>query len=292
MIIVLANNKGGVGKTTISVNLASGLAAAGYPTLLIDGDDDRCTTDYFGGRGFEAAHVGKRTIADVVLAPAGGVVGAVLPPVDLSAYAHLLPPHLRCGDPQPLHIVAGTQELADAPAAWANVHSAPVSKFEHAVRHALRQAEGGAQSYPFVIVDMGPGWNPVTRSFLVAADSVIIPLEPAKLSIEALGRVRGRIDRIASSRESAGAPAQLAIDGVLLSRFRPERRTQQAHAEGLRQACAQATLPFLQCPIVDSELVEAAADQRLPVWAIAPSDPASQAFFQLIGHVIASRRAA
>jgi hypothetical protein len=55
----------------------------------------------------------------------------------------------------------------------------------------------------------------------------------------------------------------------------------------LRQACAQAGLPFLDCAIVDSEVVEEATDARLPVWAIAPNDPASQAFFQLISYLIA-----
>ena len=281
MITACDNKKGGVGKTTKAFHLAMFLAALGLRVLLLDLDSDRCLTDMLFGDFFEAHKQHKQTILDVLANPSAGIAGAVVP-YDLSQITPALPPYLAQipGAPTPraggkLDVITGSEELSDAPERFVRMCAhQPVGVFNAVLAWMLRQPMVTAH-YDAVVIDIGPGWDEVTRAGLLAADYVVVPVEPASLSLDAFRRYRRRIEAANRMRGEAGIAGQTQLAGVLLSRVDPSLELHRQVAETLPRRLRDAGIPTFTAQIPVSNAILATPATHMPAWATHPANDAS-----------------
>jgi chromosome partitioning protein len=183
-IIAIANQKGGVGKTTTAINLAASLAVLEYKTLLVDGDPQANSTT---GNGFDLKNV-QLSLYDCMVnetAAAQAILETETPNLDL------LPSHLD--------LVGAEIELINHPSR------------ENVMRKAL---EAELNNYDFIIIDCSPSLGLITVNALAAADSVLIPVQCEYFALEGLGKLLNTI-KIVQTRINAN----LKIEGILMTMY-------------------------------------------------------------------------
>jgi chromosome partitioning protein len=185
-VIAVANQKGGVGKTTTAINVAAGLAAAGHPILLVDVDPQGNATSGVGLKGQSA--------------PAGTIYDALMsddPTRDSSAF--VLPTALAN-----LSIVPATRDLAGA-----EIELISMTARDRRLRTFLEPLRS---QYRFLIVDCPPSLGLLTLNALVAADTVLIPLHCEYFALEGLADLVATLRRV-----RAALNPSLDIEGVVLT---------------------------------------------------------------------------
>ena len=190
-IVAIANQKGGVGKTTTAVNLSACLAEQGKKVLLVDADPQGNSTS---GLGLKKEGDGK-SIYDVLINEVS---------VD-DATKDTMIPTLKL---LPAHI-----SLAGAEVELVNMLAR-----EQILKRALNATQGG---YDYIFIDCPPSLGLLTLNALTAADSVLIPLQSEFFALEGLGQLLATIKRIKLSLNPG-----LKIKGILLTMF--DRRTNLA----------------------------------------------------------------
>ena len=185
-VLVVANQKGGVGKTTTAINLGTALAAVGERVLLIDSDPQGNASTGLGvGRALR-----KKTLYDVLMggeAVLGAVVKTAVPGLDL------LP-----SDPD----LSGVElELAQQP------------RRSFKLRDALAPLKAGAD-YSYVLIDCPPSLSLLTVNAMAAADAVLVPLQCEFFALEGLTQLMRTIDLVRGSLNPS-----LEIQGVVLTMY-------------------------------------------------------------------------
>ncbi len=179
-VLALANQKGGVGKTTTAVNLAASLAASEHPTLLVDLDPQGNASSAFGIRDPDLqiydALIGKHVIKDAAR------------PTELSH----------------LHVVPAGVDLVGA-----EIELVSTLHRERRLEMALADAR---HDYDFVLVDCPPSLGLLTLNALTAADGVLIPLQCEYYALEGLARLLQTLDRVRRDLNPA-----LRVEGILLT---------------------------------------------------------------------------
>src|SRR5438094_2391079 len=184
-VVAIANQKGGVGKTTTAVNLAASLAGAERKTLLIAGDPHANSSS---GVGIERDRI-RHSLYDVLLDGR---------PLSGTRFPHVHFPFLD--------LVPATQDLVGAELELVNV-----SARESRMRRALDEVR---EEYHYVIIDCPPSLGLITLNMLAAADSVVIPIQCEYYALEGLSQLLNTIKLVQRNFNPA-----LAIEGVLLTMY-------------------------------------------------------------------------
>jgi chromosome partitioning protein len=183
-IIAIANQKGGVGKTTTSVNLGAGMASLGKRVLLVDIDPQGNTTS---GVGINKADV-ENCIYDVIINE--------VHPKDAIIHTEV----------EGLHIIPATIQLAGA-----EIELVPTISREQRLKKSLQMVK---DNYDYIIIDCPPSLGILTINSLTAADSVIIPIQCEYYALEGLSQLLNSIRLVQKHLNTS-----LQIEGVLLTMF-------------------------------------------------------------------------
>lgn len=184
-VIAIANQKGGVGKTTTAINLAASLAVLEKKVLIIDADPQANTTS---GLNFSPENDQERTLYEVMIGRID--IADALIQTEI-ANLHMIPSHIN--------LVGAEIEMLEA------------DNRESLLKDALAPVR---DDYDYIIIDCSPSLGLITVNTLTAANSVIIPVQPEFFALEGLGKLLQTIRLV-----QGGVNPDLTIEGFVVTMF-------------------------------------------------------------------------
>lgn len=194
-IVALANQKGGVGKTTTAINLAANLAIMGKRVLLVDSDPQANATSGLGldinNRGIYECIIGDCKASEVIV---------------------------KSGDIKNLSILPSSIDLVGADAELPSLEGGHLR-----LKNCLKEV---SQDYDFIFIDCSPSLGYTTVNALVASDSILIPVQCEYFALEGLGKLLNTI-----KMTKAKLNPQLEIEGFLLTMYSRSKLANQVTLE-------------------------------------------------------------
>ena len=251
-IIAITNQKGGVGKTTTAINLGAALAASDVRVLIIDADPQGNTTS---GLGIQKTP-GLATIYDVLVD--GKEIDKAIAPSSMEG----------------LDVLPADKNLIGV-----NLQLVAVEERESILRRHLKLIQS---QYDFILIDCPPALDLLTLNALMAADSVLVPIQCEFFALEGVSELMDTIERI---RESFGHP--LRIEGILLTMFDDRTNLARQVATDLREFFAGDV--FKTVIPRNIRLAEAPSHGK-SILAYDPGSRGSEAYIQLAKEVLANEQ--
>ncbi len=246
-VLAIANQKGGVGKTTTAINLGAALAGRGHHVLIIDLDPQANATAGLGLRGREHASSYQLLLEEMPLAE------LVMPTSS-----------------QRLSIVPSTSDLAGA-----ELELAPLMAREYRLKRAL---EGVIGTYRFVIIDCPPSVGLLTINGLTAANEVMVPVQCEYLALEGLSQFTHTLDLVRRNLNR-----QLHLRGLLLTMFDRRTNLSQQVADEVRRHFPNT----FRAVIPRSVRLSEAPSHGLPIGAYDAASRAAAAYEALADEILA-----
>jgi len=246
--IAVANQKGGVGKTTTAVNLAAIIAKWGNRVLLVDADPQGNATS---GIGIQRGSFRRGLYHSLVL--------------DEPLSAIILQTSIRS-----LHVVPSNKDLAGA-----EVELVPMMAREFRLKRAIDSLRG---AYDYILIDCPPSLGLLTVNALTAADEVIVPVQCEYLALESLSQLTSTLELVRRNLNS-----RLTLRGLLLTMFDGRTNLSQQVADEVRSHFSNTFKTVIPRSVRLSE----APSHGLPIARYDPSSRASKAYDDLAEELIA-----
>jgi chromosome partitioning protein len=251
-VFTIANQKGGVGKTTTAVNLASALAAMGIPTLLIDLDPQANATSALGvekqeGRSLYGALRGE------------GDALAMVTPTGQDGLA----------------LIPSEEDLAAA-----EIELAQMDNYLLKLRAVLEPVRATG-AYRVILIDCPPALGMLSMNSLAAADFLLITLQCEYMALEGLGQILRNVDRL----KSAGVNATLELGGVVMTMFDARTNLSRQVVDEVRQHLPE---KIFETVIPRTVRLSEAPSFGKTIFAYDPNGPGAVAYRNL-AHEIARR---
>ena len=255
-VLAVANQKGGVGKTTTAINLSTGLAEAGYRCLVIDLDPqgnastgldspsesrERTTYDALSDTSTMEEVIRPTSVENLMLAPAS---------VDLAAI---------------------DVELVDD------------QQRAQRLKRLIEQPQGLRTAYDYILIDCPPSLNLLTVNAMVAADAILVPLQCEFFALEGLSQLLATIRRVQQSLNPS-----LRIAGIVLTMYDRRNRLSAQVAEDVRANLGDVVF---QTVIPRNVRLSEAPSHALPALIYDPSCSGSQAYRALAAEIAGRQRA-
>jgi len=255
-VMVVANQKGGVGKTTTAINLGTALAAVGEPTLVIDIDPQGNASTGLGIPRTER----KVTIYDVLMGEAK-LADAVMP----------------TRIPR-LSIVSSTVDLSGA-----ELEMIDMERRNFRLKDALDEySVHGSMPFSYVLIDCPPSLTLLTVNAMVAADAVMVPLQCEFFALEGLSQLLKTIELV-----RANLNPRLEIQGIVLTMFDKRNKLSDQVAADVRQNMGEKVYSTV---IPRNVRISEAPSHGLPALVYDLKCPGSQAYIKLAGELIQRER--
>jgi chromosome partitioning protein len=247
-ILAIANQKGGVGKTTSCVNLAASLAAAGQKVLLVDLDPQGNATM---GSGVNKLELTNGSMNEALLG------------------SHSMTQIMQRDLPVRYHVAPANDSLTQA-----EVGLLQSSARENTLKQLLLPLQ---PQYQFILLDCPPSLNMLTLNALVAANGVIIPMQCEYYAIEGLSALLSTIEQVQHLNP------QLRVEGIVRTMYDGRNKLAQDVSEQLQQHFPQ---QLFQTIIPRNIRLAEAPSYGLPITLYDPQSRGASAYFQLAGEVL------
>ncbi|HEX4860678.1 MAG TPA: ParA family protein [Rhizomicrobium sp.] len=255
-VLVVANQKGGVGKTTTAINLGTALAAVGAPTLVVDIDPQGNASTGLGIPRSER----RLTTYDVLMGQAR-LADAIMP--------------TRIPG---LSLVASTVDLSGA-----ELEMIDMERRNYRLKDAIAQySVHGSSQFSYVLIDCPPSLTLLTVNAMVAADAVVVPLQCEFFALEGLSQLLKTIDLVRANLNPA-----LEIQGIVLTMFDKRNKLSDQVAADVRENMGEKVYSTV---IPRNVRISEAPSHGLPALVYDLKCPGSQAYIKLAGELIQRER--
>ena len=256
-VLVVANQKGGVGKTTTAINLGTALAAVGQPTLILDIDPQGNASTGLGIHQPDR----KTTIYDVLMGEA--TLSEAVMPTRIPG----------------LSLIASTVDLSGA-----ELELIDNPRRNFILKDALADlAASQAERFSYVLIDCPPSLTLLTVNAMAAADAVVVPLQCEFFALEGLSQLLKTIGLV-----RANLNPELDIQGIVLTMFDKRNRLSDQVAADVRQHMGDKVYDTI---IPRNVRISEAPSHGLPALVYDLRCPGSQAYIKLAGELIKRERA-
>lgn len=248
-VLAVVNQKGGVGKTTTAINLATALAAVGRQVLVVDLDPQGNAST---GLGVAAR---DRTVTSYDLLTSGAQLEAVAVATDVPG----------------LWVTPGSQELSGV-----DIELVDAADRSHRLEAAL--ATDAAQRYDYVLVDCPPALNLLSINAMVAADAVLVPLQCEFFALEGLSQLLRTVEKVKGALNRT-----LTIEGIVLTMFDRRNNLSEQVAQDVRNTLGKLVFDTV---IPRNVRLSEAPSHAIPALIYDHSCAGSQAYIRLAGELL------